>query len=129
MKEKIKTVKEYIAVKDSENYILFEKMGIFKDMSFEESYKLFLKLEEMSAFLMSEDNIDLQIEVIIFPIVVATYRIHNHLINSCKVVYNYIHINLYRLDEVKEYSEAYPNRDLEAEFCNEMASEIANLKL
>ena len=130
MRERIKTIKEYVASKD-ELYKIFEEMGVFEGVSFEDSQALYLKLEEMRELLLSNVTIDnifgSQLDILMFPIVCRTYRTYKHLINSCIAVIRYVNENLNRLKELE--SKAYMNIGAEAEFCDIMAKEISDLKL
>lgn len=106
-------------------YQNWKETGLLEDLSFEESYALSMKLEEMASLILNVVTIndETRIGTLMFPIIIRTYRRHHYLIKSCSAVYSYVSAHLYIIGDLSGAG------DPEAEFVSVMCKEIAALKL
>ena len=125
MTQKIKKVKQYILEKD-ETYKIWSDMGVFEEMSSDESLALSKKLKELMVVLINSPGILIMKngDTMIFPIVIRAYRKHFYLIENCLRVIFHVNGRQGLLFEL-----VAPGVDAEAEFCAQMAKEISDLKL
>lgn len=124
MTEKIKKIKKYF--NDVKSYEEWKKTGILDGLSSEESTALIIKIEEMSKLLFNS-LLNSNIDTWMIPIIVRAYKGYNYLVNNCAAAYQYVSQKRDVLQDLTATS--YNAIDGEAEFCDLMASDIANLKL
>jgi len=107
-------------------YKNWKDSGLLEDLSFEESYALSMKLEEMASLILNVVTIndETRIGTLMFPIIIRTYRRHQYLIKSCSAVYSFVNSHLFMIGE---FSLSFT--DPEAEFVSRMCVQISALKL
>lgn len=119
MESKVKTVKEfYMAKKAIERW---KSLGLWDEMPDE----LALKLEQLATYLLSVPfNSNSNIDVLMFPIVIRTFKTYSHLIENIPYAVFYVEV---RLEMIKEFEA--PGVDAEAVFVDEMSKQLAHLKI
>jgi hypothetical protein len=97
----------------------------------EQVTELVAKIEEMQQFVLSlpismeSTNCD----HIIIPIIVRAYKKHGYLIQSCRAAYQFVSKNYSLFKTFSTEMKQIPGIDMEAQFIELQASEIARLKL
>lgn len=123
----MKTVKEFL--KDKRNDERWLK--ILASLDITETEELLEKIKEMQDFILSQP---LSIESgscdhIIMPIIIRAYKKYDYLIRNCRAVYQFVSKNYILFKSFSTGMAQYPGIDLEAQFVELQASEIARLKL
>jgi hypothetical protein len=132
MSQKIKTIKEYIALQKPSG-LDWDKSGILEGLTTEDALILKEKLEEVARIILHGNLIlkNKMTETVMFPIVRVTYTKHNYLIRDCLQTILYVDSRLeslkYEMDEA--FKTAYYTIDVEAEYTSLLCDEIASLKL
>lgn len=122
---RVKKIKEFLELQKKATFT-WESSGLLDGLDSKESGGLALKLEELREILLNGNFVfDERIYYLIFPIVTRSFREYKYLINDCLAVLNYVNSKIANLPTEWDYS----NIDIEAQFCNLMAEEIARLKL
>lgn len=99
-------------------------LGISKGLDEVSTAALESKLNEIVNILL-HSNFDKRLDTFMIPIVCRAFKVYGHLVNNCLVAIAYVNEKIQVLPENWEYGTV----DIEAEFCNLMAEEIARLKL
>jgi hypothetical protein len=132
MSQKIKTIKEYVALQKPSGMV-WEETGFLEGLTTEDALLLKEKLEEMLRIVLY-GNLILKNEItesIILTVVRRAYVTYNHLVIDCMATILYVDS---RLDSLKSrinvmIRTAYYTIDVEAEMTDLIAEEVAKLKL
>jgi hypothetical protein len=129
---KIKTIKEFLEDKKTLMELLggsncdWSALGFMEGLDETSAAALASKLNEIVKILLHSNFVfDKRLDGLMIPIVCRAFKSYGHLVIDCLAAINYVNSKIDALPENWEYNSI----DLEAEFCNLMAEEIANLKL
>jgi hypothetical protein len=132
MSQKIKTIKEYVALQKPSGMV-WEETGFLEGLTTEDALLLKEKLEEMLRIVLY-GNLIFKNEItesIILTVVRRAYVTYNHFVIDCMATILYVDS---RLDSLKSrinvmIRTAYYTIDVEAEMTDLIAEEVAKLKL